>query len=268
MLTLLASDWNNLIRDLEGLHSDVGNENFFELTEGKRDRILRTLDRIQRSCEKLDLKFSASYAGDISIYVAQQISLDEQLKGSARINEKTLLDPKKFQADIEILRKRVDDELEGREFFALESRYKNYFQKDKLFGEDVFNSLPSANDDIYEAGTCIALGRATACVMHLMRAVEVGLNVLAKELKLPIRHDWGKHLKDIDDELSKRYKASGSRTPDELFFAEAAAQIGHIKTAWRNPTVHADRSYTEERAEEILIAVRSLLRHLATKLHE
>jgi len=268
MLTLLASDWTDLIRDLEGLHVDAKDENFFELTAGKRDRILRSLDRIQQSCEKLDLKFSASYVGDIVSYVADRISLDEQIGTRFRIDDKTLLDPKKFQVDIEILRKRIDDELKGREFFALESWSVNYFQKPTLFGDEVFANFPTANDDIYEAGTCLALGRSTACVMHLMRAVEVGLTVLTRELGLPTRHDWGKHLVDVENELTKRYKVSGSRTPDESFFAESAAQIGHIKTAWRNPTMHVDRAYSEDHAEEILIAVRSLLRHLASRLHE
>ncbi len=32
--------------------------------------------------------------------------------------------------------------------------------------------------------------------------------------------------------------------------------------------MHIDKTYTEERAEEILIAVRSFMRHLATKLQE
>jgi hypothetical protein len=180
----------------------------------------------------------------------------------------TVLDPSKFMSDIAILRDCIDAELRGHDFFALDYKTGKYFKKDKLFGEEVFNNLPSANTDIYEAGTCLALSRPTACVMHLMRTVEVGLNVLTRELGLPHRPDWGKHLTDIENELTKRYKASGSRTPDETFYAEAAAQIGHIKTAWRNPTMHIDRAYSEEHAEEILTAVRSLLRHLATRLHE
>ena len=187
MLTLLASDWTDLVRDIEGLYSDVEDKAFFELTEGKRDRILRTLDRIQRLCEKLGLKFSASYAGDMVAYVTQRISLDEQMQTKFRIDDETLLDPKKFQADIEILRKRVDDELNGREFFALEGKTAKYFKTDKLFGEEVFNNFPSANNDIYDAGTCLALSCCTACVMHSMRALEVALTVLTRELGLP----WG-----------------------------------------------------------------------------
>jgi hypothetical protein len=78
----------------------------------------------------------------------------------------------------------------------------------------------------------------------------------------------GKHLTDIETELTNRYKAAGARTPDELFFAEAAAQIGHIKHAWRNPTMHVDRKYTEEEAKEVMQAVKSFMRHLAIRLHE
>ena len=105
--------------------------------------------------------------------------------------------------------------------------------------------------------------------MHLNRVVEVGLRILAtKELALPFRPDWGRHLKDIEDELTKRYKAAGAWIPDEQFFSEIAAQIGHIKTAWRNPSMHVDRKYTEDEAKGILQAVRSFMQHLATKLHE
>jgi hypothetical protein len=268
MLTLLASDWTDLIRELEALHIDTEGENVFELIEGKRDRILRTLDRIQRLCEKLELKYSASYAGEMASYVIQRVSIDEQISRAFKIDDRTLLDPKKFQADIEILRKRIDDELKLREFFVLEGKTAKYFKKDKLFGEQVFNNFPGANNDIYDAGTCLALSCNTACVMHAMRALEVALTVLTRELGLPPRHDWGKHLTCIENELAKRYKASGSRTSDESFFAEAAAQIGHVKTAWRNPTMHVDRTYSEDHAEEILIAVRSLMRHLAARLKE
>jgi hypothetical protein len=286
MLTILAANWNSLIRDLQDLANDVDNDVFFALTEGKREQILERLGRIARTCRSMELEFSASYVDEIATDIAQGVSLKEQsetvlkninarLQGNpmppdaqSTIDRKTLLDPTKVKADIAVLRKRINDELKGGEFFALDQRTGEYFKKDKLFGEEVFSNFPSANNDIYEAGTCLALGRATACVMHSMRVVEVGLTVLAKELLLPTRNNWGKNLTDVENELTKRYKASGSRTPDELFFAEAAAQIGHIKTAWRNPTMHVDRAYSEKHAEEILLAVRSLMCHLATRLHE
>jgi len=41
-----------------------------------------------------------------------------------------------------------------------------------------------------------------------------------------------------------------------------------VRIAWRNPTMHIENSYSPERAEEILIGVRALMRHLATRLSE
>ena len=104
--------------------------------------------------------------------------------------------------------------------------------------------------------------------MHLSRVVEVGLRAIADRLELPRRNDWGKHLEDIERELTKKYKAVGARTPEAQFLSEAASQIGHIKTAWRNPSMHVDRSYSPDRAEQILLAIRSFMQHLATQLHE
>lgn len=227
--------------------------------------------------------FSASYVEEMMTAVQQKPSFAEQsnemlaqiakdfIEGKStrqKAVSENPLDPNAFLNDIAILRKRIDDELKERQFFALETKMAQYFERPYLFGDEVFNNFPSANEDISEAGTCLALERATACVMHLMRVVEAGLKALANQLGLPSRNDWGKHLEDIETELERRYKAAKARTPDEQFFSEAAAQIGHIKTAWRNPTMHVDRSYSPERAEEILVAVRSFMKHLATKLRE
>lgn len=169
---------------------------------------------------------------------------------------------------IEDLYQRLLDELEDDIFLQIGVEQTSLFENPTAFGSEVFNAFGSANDDIFEASTCLALDRGTACVMHLSRVVEVGLRVLADTLGLPQRNDWGKHLDDIDKELTKRYKSSGTRTPDELFYSEAAAQIGHIKTAWRNPGMHVDKSYGPDRASDIFLAVKSFMRHLATRLHE
>ena len=137
-----------------------------------------------------------------------------------------------------------------------------------LFGDEVFNAFPNASDDIAEAGACLAFSRGTACVMHLMRAAEVSLAALAKALGVKRQNDWGSYLREIGKELQKRAITSGARSPDEQFYAEAAAGFEHLKRAWRNPTMHVDRTYSPERATEIFDAVRSFMRHLATRLSE
>lgn len=158
--------------------------------------------------------------------------------------------------------------LNRRKFYEPKSQYIEYFEKAQLFGDEVFNSFPSAIDDITEAGTCLALERATAAVMHLMRATEVALKSLAKAVNVGPQNDWGAHLKSIDLELANRTKTAGARTADEQFYAEAAAQFDNVRRAWRNPTMHVDKVYTQDRAAEILQAVKSFMWHLAAKISE
>ncbi len=160
--------------------------------------------------------------------------------------------------------------LSRRKFFEPESRYLEYFENPKLFGEQVFAAFPAATDDIVEAGTCLALERATACVMHLMRVAEVGLRSLARSVGLTQpSNDWGSCLRDIKKELAARSAATtDTQTPEEEFYREAAAQLDQLERAWRNPTMHVDKAYSQPRAEEILLATKAFMTHLATKISE
>jgi hypothetical protein len=173
-----------------------------------------------------------------------------------------------FHKAIEQLWNTVALELDGRKFYGPLSKYAPYYEQLKLFGDDVFAKFPSATNDIFEAGTCLALERGTACVMHLMRVCEVGIKVLAGTLSVPPQNDWGTYFREIDKALEARIKASGKRTPDEKFYAEVRVTLDGVRMAWRNATMHIENNYSPERAEEILIGVRALMRHLATKLSE
>lgn len=164
---------------------------------------------------------------------------------------------------------RMLDELRLISVFCVDrTRAAFYEPSEPLFGVEVFDAFPSANDDISEAGACLALGRATACVMHLMRVAEVGLKALGTALGIGPQNDWGSYLREIEAVLDKTAKASGSRTAQDQFFSEAAASFDYLKRAWRNPTMHVERTYTPERAEAIFNAVRSFMQHLATQLSE
>lgn len=164
---------------------------------------------------------------------------------------------------------RFGDEIRARLVFTVSHNRATYFESvEPLFGDDVFNAFPSANDDIAEAGACLALDRGTACVMHLMRAVEVGLAALAATLGVPKKNDWGGYLRGISQELATRATASRARSEDEQFYSEAAASFDYLRRAWRNPTMHVEKSYSAERATEIFEAVKSFMRHLAMKISE
>lgn len=241
------------------------------LSSGDKEGLALFYAAIKDHCEKIGLQLSVIHVERLSSELSQDVTNQDVVTG---INE---------------LDSRIRDEMDARLFLFVAPAHAEFYlqetedekasatlvgtsslrdRKEKLWGKGVQDAFPSTAFDLEEAGKCLALGRATACVMHLSRVIETGLKALVKELGLPARPDWGRNLADIDKALTDRYKASGARTPDELFFSEMAAQIGHIKTAWRNPTMHVDRTYIDETAEEIFMAVRSFMRHLATKLHE
>lgn len=188
-------------------------------------------------------------------------------KGVAEYIEKSRTSEELAAAFLQVKRT-MHIELKERRFYSPEPRYSGYFYSAKLFGNEVFASFPSANNDILEAGTCLSLERGTACVMHLMRVMEVGLAALAKTVGVAKQNDWGRYLAVIEGELTARYKTSGARTPDEQFYAEAAATFDRVRRAWRNPTMHVEHNYSPDRAQEILEAVKSFMNHLATKVSE
>lgn len=143
-----------------------------------------------------------------------------------------------------------------------------YKAKEPLFGMQVDVAFPSAKEDVEEAGKCRALSRNTACVFHLMRCAEVALKALAAAVGVAPQNDWGSYIREIDKELKGRLTLSGKRSSDEEFYANASAMFDNVKRAWRNTTMHIDKTYTDERAEEIFNATKSLMRHLSDRVKE
>jgi hypothetical protein len=52
------------------------------------------------------------------------------------------------------------------------------------------------------------------------------------------------------------------------FMQKPPANFDRMRRAWRNPTMHPDKTYSQTRAEEILLSVKSFMVHLAGKLYE
>ena len=163
------------------------------------------------------------------------------------------------------------DEMRSRLFFSMEPSKQSYIQEKHQFGAEVTLAFPSATIDIEEAGKCLAFDRATACVFHLMHVMEAAVRVLENNLKLPPSNNpsWESILKNCESELKKR---AADKSPEwesnKSFFTEAIAMLRSVKDAWRNPTMHVEKTYTEEQALDIWNVVKVYMRHLATKLKE
>ncbi len=153
---------------------------------------------------------------------------------------------------------------------------KYYDPSPPLFSEEVHSQFPSAVYEIEEAAKCLAVGRSTAAVFHLMRVMEVGIRAVARCLSVPdpvkaVGKNWGMILKNI---LAAR-TAKSSATPktwacldDEAYFDAVYATLDAVRNAWRNTTMHVENKYTAEEAEHILVAVRSFMMRLATRMDE
>ena len=164
---------------------------------------------------------------------------------------------------------RVRDEFEIVRVFVIEPNRRQFYEpEDPLFGKDVLERYPTAYYEIEEAGKCLALGRSTACVFHLMRVLEIGIATVAKALGIPdpskpAEKNWGAVLKKIKGAIEEK-----SVAPQKSFFEEVHASLDSVRNPWRNATMHVENVYTEEGAENIYHAVRAFMMKIASQIDE
>lgn len=169
--------------------------------------------------------------------------------------------------NLEYLLRTFRDEIDARPLFVLTSGAADlYDPANPLFGQAVDDAFPSAAFDVTEAGRCLATGRWTAAVMHLMRALEVPLAALAEHAGIASGTNWNKQLNEIEAKLRQVSRQDGS--DEERWASEAVVQFRAIKNAWRNHAMHGRATYDEEQAMGVFEAVRALMRHLASRLSE
>ena len=125
----------------------------------------------------------------------------------------------------------VGDQLRSRYALMLSASDKrNYLPKEPLFGAQVFDRFAIANDDIAEAGKCLALERGTATVFHLMRVMEVGLRALGKELGIPYAPSWESYIKQLESLLDgKNYdKLTAEQKAKRDFYRDVLGDLTSI----------------------------------------
>jgi hypothetical protein len=186
----------------------------------------------------------------------------ERMIESLQRPECTYADIKEQALDLE---RRLHDEFDSMVFMYVPTGAVRFWQAPQLFGEKVLQTFPSAQRDIEEAGNCLACGRGTAAVFHLMRVMEVGLRAIALKLAIPYKPSWESYLEHIERKLAQdRQNKDAEWIATERFFREALSYLRAVKVAWRNPVMHIESHYAPEQAEEILNAVGVFMRHLAT----
>lgn len=148
----------------------------------------------------------------------------------------------------------MTDELQSVKFFKVKPLMESFLEEDiSAFGERISDVFPNSAEDIVEAGKCLALGRSTASVFHLMRAMELAVQRISLRLDFPASEkEWGKLLSYISKAIESLPKGE-----ERDAWSEALSNLYHVKQAWRNKTMHPKRTYTEAEANSVYNAVAS-----------
>jgi hypothetical protein len=164
------------------------------------------------------------------------------------------------------LRHRVLDELQNEYYFQVDRREVQFYGQKQLFGPQAAGKFKDAAYDIENAGNCLALQQPTACVFHLMRAMEVALRTLGRRLRVTIgpKDTLGKILNDIAPKINAMPDKTETQKRKKERWAEARANLFHVKQAWRDNSMHGKQVYTRQHAYDIFVAVRTFMTHLAS----
>jgi hypothetical protein len=166
-------------------------------------------------------------------------------------------------------------ELQSTFLFSLAGASSRYFAPNEpLFGAEFQTKYISSLFELDEAGKCLALGRPTASVFHLMRLMECGLRAVAQCLGIPdpikpADRSWGVILKAVRAGIDDKWSTVAERAAgDGAIFDDLFASLDAVKNPWRNATMHVERKYTEDEAEHIFIAVKGFMMKLASRCDE
>jgi hypothetical protein len=192
---------------------------------------------------------------------------EKHLQDIADALKKGSMTGRRLEEEFFQLYRNLDREISAQAIYFVPKERSSYCEPSSpLFGLPVYEKFKKATTDIEEAGKCLAFGRGTACVFHLMRIMEVGLRSLAKGLGIPYAPSWESYLRQIETKISEKHSKKTKKWKTwEPFYRDSAGDLQLVKIAWRNPTMHIERSYTPEEAEDVFRAVRSFMQRLSIK---
>lgn len=125
--------------------------------------------------------------------------------------------------------------------------------------------------EMEEAARCFACERHTATAFHLMRITEAAVKALGAAIGCPVsgNANWGNVFKQFDRQLAlPAMQRPGHWQQHSSFLENIGGHLRAVKSAWRNDTMHLDRSYNEEEASHLLAVVPTFMRELSAHLDE
>lgn len=225
-----------------------------------------------------DLQNSAAFIRDI----ARAAGMDATEAGAGRLVEGLQALKKRHvedagkqlrisQSEISELERNVDylvmcfnDQLNAKHGLFLTNEEAQLYQPvEPLFGKDVFEKFNDAARDIAESGKCLALGRNTACVFHLMLAMERALRAMAAKIEASVHDKHGNF--DRWAVIVGNVKAAIPTLPKKKqdAWTEAHNLLWGVGKVWRNETMHPAEAYSDQEARDVFNAVKIFMTCLA-----
>ena len=172
----------------------------------------------------------------------------------------------RYRHNIEHLNNHIRDALKTEMFLHVHSSVSHLYGNRQLFGADVLSKFPKSIEDVESAGNCLALGQPTACVFHLMRVMEDGVQSLGRKLKVRIDvkvETWHQILEHVDMAIASMPNKTSIQRKRKETRANTSVLLSHVRIAWRNDVMHPKKAYTLEEAKEVFDAAKAFMRHLA-----
>jgi len=138
--------------------------------------------------------------------------------------------------------------LQSKLFYFIRPDLVAFYEEGHTKLEDEFSDY---HYDAEEAGKCLALGRYTACVFHLMRIWEVYNKRIKDALGITKQiNNWGMLVQEVSDAIDGQYEKDKDATK-RAEWRSVLNRIVAVKDAWRNKTMHIEIGYNEESARDV-----------------
>lgn len=172
----------------------------------------------------------------------------------------------RLKTEARVLLQTIEGELHERLFAFVPMEKAAIIERLSTEWSPIWNNFPSSEEESERAADCYALEQSTACVMHLMRVLEVGLGALATEMNIAFeRRNWENIINDIEAAIEKiNGPAWGPDWKEKSdFYSGAAKDFRYFKKAWRNHAMHYRKQYPDPEASTILAHVKTFMMQLA-----
>jgi hypothetical protein len=269
-----ASSTGQILASVEQAYPGKG----FNLQERAFEDWLRKLEPLPASAATHDLPLIKAAAENVIVLVKEIQT--EGTRRPGKINNRPEIhipEPlmRALRDRLTVLNSNIKGELAAKVFLDVPTRMiDQYRQTEPLFGPLVDKKFPSLLKEIEESGKCLALGRSTASAFHSVRCLEAGLRAVSRCLGIPdpttgAQRNWHFVLDGIEKELTKRWPKSIDRfSGDGKIFSELHGFLSAMKNPYRNDTMHLDRNYDEGDARDIMGAIRSVMKMIASRMNE